>query len=108
MKRKSTKEDIINAVSLIRETFKTSPYAIYISADIIVGFPTETEQDFNETLNIVKELEFDDIDIFAYSPRDGTPAAEMSQIPKHEITARAEKVYDVLGKGNLMYFHHRQ
>lgn len=59
---------------------------IALSTDIIVGFPGETEEDFNDTLDLYKHCQFDQAFTFIYSPREGTPAATMpNQIP-HEIT----------------------
>ncbi|NEG70120.1 tRNA (N6-isopentenyl adenosine(37)-C2)-methylthiotransferase MiaB [Bifidobacterium choloepi] len=52
-----------------------------ISTDIIVGFPGETEEDFQQTLDIVRQARFSSAFTFIYSPRPGTPAAEMEQIP---------------------------
>ena len=51
------------------------------TTDIIVGFPGETEEDFLETVEIVKKVRFDSIFSFIYSPRKVTPAAEMEQVP---------------------------
>jgi tRNA-2-methylthio-N6-dimethylallyladenosine synthase len=56
---------------------------IGITTDIIVGFPGETEKDFEETLSLAREVEFDNAYIFKYSPRRDTPAAEMpDQVPQ--------------------------
>ena len=52
-----------------------------ISTDIIVGFPGETEEDFQKTLRVVEEARFASAFTFIYSPRPGTPAAEMEQVP---------------------------
>lgn len=60
---------------------------ITFTTDIIVGFPGETEEDFLETMDIVKRVRFDSIFSFIYSPRKGTPAYDMEQVPeeiKHE------------------------
>ncbi len=54
---------------------------IGITTDIMVGFPTETEADFEDTLDIVRRVRFSNAFTFIYSPRKGTPAAEMEQIP---------------------------
>lgn len=54
---------------------------IGITTDIMVGFPTETEEDFNDTLDIVERVRFSNAFTFIYSPRKGTPAALMPQIP---------------------------
>jgi tRNA-2-methylthio-N6-dimethylallyladenosine synthase len=48
---------------------------LYLTTDLLVGFPTETEQDFADTLSLVREVGFDDAFMFAYSPRPGTPAS---------------------------------
>jgi tRNA-2-methylthio-N6-dimethylallyladenosine synthase len=67
-----------------------------ITTDVIVGFPGETEQDFEETLSIAREVEFDNAYIFKYSPRKDTPAATMpDQLPlqvKEERNARLLKL----------------
>ncbi|WP_018247797.1 tRNA (N(6)-L-threonylcarbamoyladenosine(37)-C(2))-methylthiotransferase MtaB [Orenia marismortui] len=51
---------------------------IAITTDVIVGFPGESEEDFNDTYEVIEELEFSDLHIFKYSKREGTPAAEFS------------------------------
>ena len=51
-----------------------------LSSDIIVGFPGESEQDFEDTMEILREVRFDMLFSFIYSPRKGTPAAEMEQV----------------------------
>lgn len=58
---------------------------VHIGTDIIVGFPGETENDFRECLEFVKEMAFANIHIFSYSPRPGTPAAEMPGRPAPEV-----------------------
>jgi tRNA-2-methylthio-N6-dimethylallyladenosine synthase len=52
-----------------------------ITSDIMVGFPTETEDDFEDTLSLVEEVRYSNAFTFVYSPRKGTPAAELEQIP---------------------------
>lgn len=105
MNRKYSREDYLNLAKKLREAMPD----IAITTDIIIGFPGETEKDFQDTLNIVKEIEFDSAFTFIYSIREGTPAAKFEeQVPediKHErfnrlvevvneISARKNKVYD--------------
>ncbi len=71
----------------IVDELKSKIRDVTFTTDIIVGFPGESEQDFEETVDIVKRVRFDSIFSFIYSPRKGTPAAEMEQVPeeiKHE------------------------
>jgi tRNA-2-methylthio-N6-dimethylallyladenosine synthase len=60
---------------------------ICITSDFIVGFPGETEQDFEATMKLIDEVGFDDSFSFLYSPRPGTPAAEMRDDTPHEVKA---------------------
>ena len=52
-----------------------------VTSDVMVGFPTETEEDFSDTLSLVKEARFSNAFTFVYSPRRGTVAAQMEQLP---------------------------
>jgi len=66
---------------------------ISITSDIIVGFPGETEEDFEATLDMLRYVQYDMIFSFIYSPRPGTPAAEMeNQVPHEVSTARFERL----------------
>ena len=73
MGRRYTKESYL---TLYHKLKKALPYSS-ITTDIIVGFPGETEEDFNEILEVVKECQFDSAFTFLFSPRVGTPAAKM-------------------------------
>jgi threonylcarbamoyladenosine tRNA methylthiotransferase MtaB len=73
MKRRYTTAQFYEAVSRLREAF---PHC-GITADLIVGFPGETEEEFQETLGFIRRCAFSDMHIFPYSPRPGTPAASM-------------------------------
>ncbi|MCR3761268.1 tRNA (N6-isopentenyl adenosine(37)-C2)-methylthiotransferase MiaB [Clostridium felsineum] len=78
MNRCYTREDYITLANKIKTRIKDAA----ITTDIIVGFPGETEQDFDDTLNLVKKVEYDSAFTFLYSIREGTPAAEYTdQIP---------------------------
>lgn len=94
MNRKYTKEDFLNIV----EKLKKADENISISTDIIVGFPGETNEDFNDTLDVVKKVKFDQIYMFIYSKRVGTKAAKMEDnTPYEEKVRRLEtlkKVYE--------------
>ena len=69
-----------------------------ISTDIIVGFPGETKEDFENTVQLVKETRPDVVNLSRYSQRPGTPAAEMEQIPVAKVKARSKELFDVINK----------
>ncbi len=70
-----------------------------ITTDIIVGFPGETTADFSQTISLVKKASFDMAFTFAYSPREGTPAAKRDdQLPEEEKNARLQKLMKVQNK----------
>ncbi|KIL47792.1 tRNA (N6-isopentenyl adenosine(37)-C2)-methylthiotransferase MiaB [Jeotgalibacillus campisalis] len=81
MARKYTREHFINLVGKIREAI---PNAV-LTTDIIVGFPNETEEQFEETLTLYKEVGFETAFTYIYSPRDGTPAAKMEDNVPMEV-----------------------
>jgi len=73
---------------------RTRPH-IGITTDIIVGFPGETEKDFEETLSLAREVEFDNAYIFKYSPRRDTPAAAMpDQVPQKIREERNQRLLE--------------
>ena len=84
MNRKYTKEQYLNLV----EKMKAKIPDVEFSTDIIVGFPGETQADFEDTLDVVKKVCFEQVFMFIYSRRVGTPADKMeNQVPeeiKHE------------------------
>ena len=74
---------------------------IGITTDIMVGFPTETEEDFQDTLDLVEKVRYSNAFTFIYSPRKGTPAAKMTQIPyavKQDRIARLIKLQNKITK----------
>ena len=86
MKRRHNREEVIklcNDLSSVRSDFT-------FGADIIVGFPTETNQMFKNTLELIETCEFTNVHIFPYSPKDGTPASKMPQIKEEEKKLRVE------------------
>ena len=93
MNRKYTREDYLKIIDKIKQ----SEPNIAITTDIIVGFPGETEDDFQETLDLVKQCEFDSAYTFLYSVREGTKAAEMKdQVPDDVKHLRFNKLLDIL------------
>ena len=88
MNRHYTREEYIEKCKLIYRYFPRAA----ITTDIIVGFPTETEEDFEDSLNLVQEVAFAQIHCFVYSPREGTPAAKMAQLAPAVKEARKEKL----------------
>jgi tRNA-2-methylthio-N6-dimethylallyladenosine synthase len=71
------------------ERIKNSSRRLALTSDIIVGFPGETDEDFQRTLELVKQCKYDSLYIFKYSKRAGTPAADFhDNVPEHEKTAR--------------------
>lgn len=80
MNRKYTKEDYLKIV----EKLKKADSNISFSTDIIVGFPGETREDFEETLDVVRKVEYDQIYMFIYSKREGTVAANIKDDTKYE------------------------
>ncbi len=85
MNRGYTRADYLRRVQWIRSAKRE----IVLTGDIIVGFPGETERDFQETLRLIEEVQFDGVYLFKYSPRPGTPAARLSdQVPEEVKTER--------------------
>ncbi len=73
MNRRYTKDEYLEKIRKVKERIPE----ISLSTDVIVGFPTETNEDFNETLDVLRKVEFDNIFSFIYSRREGTPAAKL-------------------------------
>lgn len=92
MNRRYTREQYLSLVDYMREKMPD----IAISSDIIVGFPGETEEDFEDTLDAVRHAQFDFIYSFIYSPRVGTPAAKLEDTTPHEVkTERFARLLEV-------------
>src|SRR5678815_1324682 len=85
MRRGHKRGDYLERIQRI----KNSSRRLALTSDIIVGFPGETHEDFQQTIKLVRECEYDSLYIFKYSKRAGTPAAEFhDNVPEHEKTAR--------------------
>ncbi len=96
MKRRHSREDAIKIVNKIRSM---RPETVF-GADLIAGFPTETEEMFLNTVKIVHECDLTFLHVFPFSPRTGTPAARMPQVDKKIIKQRA-KILRNLGEKKL-------
>ncbi len=104
MNRHYTKEHYLDLVHNIKETIPN----VSITTDIIVGFPGETEEDFEETLNLAREVQYDSAFTFIYSRRKGTPADEMEdQIDEDVKHNRFNRLVEVINassaKNNKKY-----
>lgn len=100
MKRGYKVETFINKINLLR---KVRP-SIKISSDFIVGFPGETEEDFQETLDLVDQIKFDTSYSFIYSPRPGTPAANiLDNVSIEEKKDRLKRLQDKISLYSKQY-----
>ena len=97
MNRHYTREDYLEKVSILRRYIPD----IAITTDIMVGFPSETEDDFNDTMQLVEKVKFSGAFTFIYSPRTGTPAAKMDeQIDEETSKTRIMKLIDLQNESN--------
>jgi threonylcarbamoyladenosine tRNA methylthiotransferase MtaB len=96
MKRRHSREDAIRIVKKI----KTLRSDMVFGADLIAGFPTETDEMFQNTVKLVDECEITFLHVFPFSPRNGTPAHRMPQVDGNKIKNRA-KILRTLGKKKL-------
>ena len=88
MNRRYDTEKYLGIVDYMKEKMPD----VTITSDIIVGFPGETEEDFEGTMRMLSRVRFDMLYSFIYSPRKGTPAAEMEQVPRDVTAARFERL----------------
>ncbi len=93
MNRHYTREKYLEEIALLKREIPDCE----VSTDLIVGFPTETEEDFQETLSLVKEADFSSAFMFIYSPRTGTKAAKMEgQIPEEVAKDRLSRLIEAV------------
>ncbi|MCK6441517.1 MAG: tRNA (N(6)-L-threonylcarbamoyladenosine(37)-C(2))-methylthiotransferase MtaB [Elstera cyanobacteriorum] len=88
MKRRHLRAD---AIAVAEKALRLRPDTVF-GADLIAGFPTETDEHFQDSLKIVSEANLTYLHVFPYSPRPGTPAAKMPQLPGGTIKARAAEL----------------
>jgi tRNA-2-methylthio-N6-dimethylallyladenosine synthase len=94
MARNYTREQYVARVKQMREAMP----GMTLSTDIIVGFPGETEDDFQQTLSMIEEVEFDWGFIFKYSTREGTPAASLQCHPEALIEERHQRCLELVDR----------
>ncbi|UCD55734.1 MAG: tRNA (N6-isopentenyl adenosine(37)-C2)-methylthiotransferase MiaB [Candidatus Omnitrophota bacterium] len=88
MNRGYTREKYLNLIGEARNIIQ----GLHLTTDIIVGFPTETEEDFNDTLNLMKDTKFGMAYIFKYSPRTGTEAAKLADDVPADVKGKRHKI----------------
>ena len=89
MGRRYTREEYLSLVKKIRQAVPN----IALTTDLIVGFPGETEEEFQDTLSLCKEVRYASAYTFIYSPRPGTPAAKMEQVPPEVSQPRSNNMH---------------
>lgn len=95
MNRKYNTQEYYEGCVKLREVFDNPA----ITTDVIVGFPGETEEDFEDTLDVVRKAKFDSAYTFIYSKRTGTPAATMdNQVPEDVVKNRFNRLLDTVGE----------
>ena len=97
LKRMNRSHDAESYISLISKIRQARP-DILISGDFIVGFPEETDKDFDDTISLIKNIEYGQAFSFKYSTRPGTPAAERDQVSEEVKTARLHELQDLIKK----------
>ena len=104
MNRKYTKEEYLEKISFLKSQVKD----VSLTTDIIVAFPTESEEDFEETLDLVRKADFEGAYTFVYSKREGTPAAKMvddleEEVKKNRLYKLNELINEGFAKGNKRF-----
>jgi tRNA-2-methylthio-N6-dimethylallyladenosine synthase len=95
LKRMNRSHDVESYLSLISKIRESRP-DILISGDFIVGFPEETDKDFDDTISLIKNIEYGQAFSFKYSTRPGTPAAERDQVSEEVKTARLHELQNLI------------
>ncbi len=100
MNRRYTTDQFRDIVKILRQAYED----VNLTTDIIVGFPGETEEEFNKTYKFLQEIKFYKMHIFRYSPRKGTKAAAMeNQIPGNVKEERSKKLIELSNENEYLY-----
>lgn len=94
MNRRYTKEQYLERAENIRRELPD----VTFTTDIIVGFPGETEEDFQDTLDVVRKMNFEQVFMFIYSPRENTPAKKMEQVDENIAKERFQRLKEMYDK----------
>lgn len=98
MNRRYTKEEYLEKIAKVKKAIPN----ISLSTDVIVGFPTETNEDFEETLDVLRKVEYDNIFSFIYSRREGTPAAKLDFVlTDEEIHKNFDRMLEIQNEISL-------
>ena len=97
MKRGHTVKTVREVIEKAKERFTD----FTVSTDVIVGFPSETEEDFEKTVDLINEIRPDMVNLSKYSARPGTEAAEWDQIEASEVKKRSKVIFDIINKISL-------
>ena len=97
MKRGHTVKTVREVIEKAKERFTN----FTISTDVIVGFPSETKEDFEKTVDLINEIRPDMVNLSKYSARPGTEAAEWDQIEASEVKKRSKVIFDIINKISL-------
>ncbi|MFT6077229.1 MAG: tRNA-2-methylthio-N6-dimethylallyladenosine synthase [Rickettsiales bacterium] len=99
MNRKHTRQDYFKII----EKLKKARPDMGLSSDFIIGFPGETDQDFEDTLDLIRRVGFSQCYSFKYSPRPGTPAADAVQVDEKIKDVRLKKIQNLLMDQQIIY-----
>ncbi len=97
MKRGHTVKTVKEVIEKAKERFTD----FTISTDVIVGFPSETDEDFEKTVDLINQIRPDMVNLSKYSARPGTEAAEWDQIEASEVKKRSKVIFDIINKISL-------
>ena len=91
MNRRCTREQYLELVAKIKAKIPE----VSLTTDIMMGFPGETEEDVQQTLDLMKQVKYESAMMYYYNPREGTPAAKMEQLPEEVRKERLQRVIDL-------------
>ena len=102
LKKMNRKHNIDQYLKIISELKKSNPF-LKFSSDFIIGYPGETDNDFLDTINLMKRIKFINSYSFIYSPRPGTPASKLTQINKETSKKRLEQFQKISEEIKIKY-----